>query len=171
MEVSMKKQGLVLAMLAMALTFGLVFAGCGEADDGDDGSGDKPLTLSDFVGTYGNGPVYDNGLFTVKDVSGGYDLTVTANSLIAKSTDGATTAGTISGVTTEGGGDIPGNRGKWLYLVAGGKRIGVAYKANGGTLFIYLGKTATTTFEYVNDSLVSTEGVEDGAITGIGGKV
>jgi hypothetical protein len=38
MEVSMKKQGLVLAMLAMALTFGLVFAGCGKKDSGG-GSG------------------------------------------------------------------------------------------------------------------------------------
>ncbi|MDR2796296.1 MAG: hypothetical protein LBB47_06275, partial [Spirochaetaceae bacterium] len=35
----MKKQGLVLGMLAMALTFGLVVAGCGEPDDGDDGGG------------------------------------------------------------------------------------------------------------------------------------
>jgi hypothetical protein len=165
MEVSMKKQGLVLAMLAMALTFGLVLAGCGEADDGDDDSGG--LSLSDFVGTYegtgGAGPKFTaNG---TTDLT----LTVTADSLIAKS--GETVVTTIPSVTTPEGGDVPGNHGKWLYLVADGKKIGIAYMRSGGPMGIWLGEDAIVWLPEPNIDASIKDAVEDGAITGSGWRV
>jgi hypothetical protein len=151
-EKKMANKKLWLGMLVTVLAFGLVMTGC-EQDDEDDGGGSGPLALSAFEGTY-------NGSFTPTGTS----LTVGNDSLKAGGT-------TISSVTTSVGGSITGG-GSWVYLEAGGKKIGIATLQT-GLKAIYLGKSvisnAQTSFEPLGITAKSDD-ITDGSITGVGTK-
>jgi hypothetical protein len=147
----MKKGNLIImGTLAMALAFGLVLAGC-EDDSDEGGGGPTTPSLSDFKGTY-------SGSFTPTASS----LTVTEDSLKVGTTE-------ITGVTTSTGGSVTGGD-SWVYLNAGGKKIGIALSAS-SVKQVYLGESAVNTAKSSLSAIgVNPSGIENGTITGTGQK-
>jgi hypothetical protein len=147
------KRFFIFGLPAVLLALGLVLAGCGDDDDDSSSPPDESAGLSAFAG------VYTDGFFTT-EAGNGTTLTVTADALAVD--DPSTT--TISPVTTSVGGTASGNA-SWVYLNAGGKKIGIAYVA-GSVKVIMLGVAKVTSFSNYNDPVPAIEGIEDGTIIG-----
>jgi hypothetical protein len=142
------KRFFLFGLPAVLLALGLVLAGCDDGSDDDSDSG-GPASLSDFAGTYTGG-------FTTPTET---TLTVTENSLAAGSV-------TISSVTTSEGGT--GSSGvTWVYLNAGGNKIGIACDMGGGVKTVYLG---TAIVAAVSGLSPTPSGISNGAIIGMGTK-
>jgi hypothetical protein len=131
----MKKSTLFLTgMAALLLSFGLILTGCStDADDPNNpDNGGSTLQLSHFDGEY---------YFVERD---DHDNISRENPLTVNGTNGTLTVGEkiISDVTTAAGdhfGDMGGRYNTWVYLVAGGNKIGLAVSASDGSKDIRLG--------------------------------